>query len=124
MKASEYLDAAKQRLNIESDYELAKRLEVGNGAISEIRKGTRHVPLEVAYKLAITLELDPAQVVADLESQREKNPKRRGFWEGFIQRAAMLLVVAACTLVWSSSATFGSAAGGAGGLLRRRCKYA
>jgi anti-sigma-K factor RskA len=124
MKPADYLDAAKARLNIESDYELAKRLEVRNGAISEMRSGSRHVPLDVAYKLAITIELDPALVVADLESQREKNPKRQGFWTGFLSRAAMLVLAVACTLALSFSGTYGSAAGAAGGPLRRRWKCA
>jgi plasmid maintenance system antidote protein VapI len=124
MKTSDYLDATKQRLNIQSDYEMAKRFDVSNGAISEMRKGKRAVPLDVAYKIAITLELDPAQVVADLEAQREKNPKRQGFWQGFLSRAAMLLAVVACTLVWSFSATSGSVAGALGGALRRRRTYA
>lgn len=120
MKPSEYFDAAKARLNIESDYELAKRLEIPNANIPGMRSGVRHVPLDVAYKLAITLELDPAQVVADLESQREKNPKRQGFWQGFLSRAAMLLAVVACTLALSFSATSGSVAGALGGALKRR----
>lgn len=30
MTPAEYLDAAKRRMDVESDYELAKRLETGN----------------------------------------------------------------------------------------------
>lgn len=69
-----------------------------------------------AFLVAITLELDPAQVVADLEAQREKNPKRREFWSGFIRRAAAVVVLA-CTLALNFSglseteaATLGGAA--------------
>lgn len=110
MKPSEYLDAAKGRLNIQSDYELAKRFAVPRGSISEMRSGHRSVPLEVAFRLAIVLEMDPAQVVADLEQQREKNPAKRDFWTGFISRAAMLLIAVACTLALNFSAISGSAA--------------
>lgn len=102
MKPSEYLDAAKAKMGVESDYALAKRFEVGNGFVAEMRSGKRGIPLDVAFKLAITLELDPAQVVADLESQREKNEKRRTFWTGFIQRAAVVAALA-CTLALSYS---------------------
>lgn len=119
MKPSEYLDAAKARLNIESDYELAKRLEVGNGRIVEMRKGTRPVPLDVAFRIAITLEIDPAQVVADLEEQREKNEKRRGFWRSFRSHAVGAALALACMLAVLHSATSGSGQGARGGAFRR-----
>jgi len=119
MKPAEYLDAAKQRLNITSDYELAKRFNVGRAAVSEMRTGIRAVPLDVAFRLAITLEMDPAQVVADLESQREKNPERRNFWTGFISRAAMVIGVMACTLALNFSGMQGNGAATHGGFIRR-----
>lgn len=116
MKPSEYLDAAKEKLNIQSDYELMKRLEDNPRNSTGYREGKRAIPIATAFKLAITLELDPAQVVADLEAQREKNPKRREFWSGFIQRAAVVAALV-CTLGLSFSglseteaATLGGAA--------------
>lgn len=114
MTPSEYLDAAKARLGVESDYELAKRLEAPRGNITEIRQGKRGVPVEMAFRLAITLELDPASVVADLESQREKNEKRRSFWAGFLQRAAAVAALA-CTLALSYSAISGNEGAALGG---------
>jgi len=119
MKPSEYLDAVKARLSVESDYELAKRLELARSTVSEIRKDIRPIPLDVAYKIAITLEIDPATVVADLESQREKNPQRREFWAGFISRARLAAVLLACTLVLSFSGGAGVELGKPGGFRRR-----
>lgn len=115
MTPSEYLDAAKQRLSIESDYELAKRLEIHRQRVSSIRSGTLPIDNLTAFKLAITLELDPATVLADLESQREKDEKKRGFWTGFMRRAAIVAALA-CTLAWSYSATFEDAARLLGGV--------
>lgn len=123
MKPNEYLDAAKTRLKIESDYELAKRFGAHTGSIAEIRNGKRAVPLDVAFKLAITLELDPAQVVADLEAQREKNPTRQGFWHSFLSRAAVVAALA-CTLALSFSAICGSDVSRAAALFKRPRKYA
>lgn len=114
MTPSEYLDAAKQRLNIESDYELAKRLEIPRQYVSAYRKGASIDNL-TAFKLAITLEMDPATVLADLESQREKDEKKRGFWTGFMRRAAIVAALA-CTLAWSYSATYEDAARLVGGV--------
>ena len=110
MKPSAYLDAVKAQLNITSDYELGKRMGLPWKSIPAIRKETRAVPLDIAYKIAITLQLDPAQVVADLAEQREKNEQRREFWRGFLSRANTWVAVLVCTLALSFSAISGSAA--------------
>lgn len=119
MKPNEYLNACKMRLNIQSDYELAKRLGVSGGAISEIQRGIRGIPLDLAFRIAITLELDPAEVVADLEGQSEKNPKKREFWNSFVQRARAAVVLLACTLALSVSGIYGNGAATHGGFNRR-----
>lgn len=115
MKPSAYLDAVKAQLNIESDYALAKRMEVTRGQVVHFRNESRPIPIAMVFKIAITLELDPASVVADLEEQREKNPKRREFWRGFLSRATTALAVIVCTLALSFSATSGSGAATLGG---------
>lgn len=124
MKPSAYLDAVKAQLNIESDYALAKRLEVTRGQIVSMRNRSRPIAIATAFKIAIALELDPAQVVADLEEQREKNEKRRDFWRGFLSRAPMLIAVLACTLALSFSATYESAETALFGRNRRRVYFA
>lgn len=122
MTPAEYLDAAKARLNLQSDYELARRLDLSNKTIPAIRKGERHLPLDVAFRIAITLEIDPAQVVADLEEQREKNAKRRSFWRSFQSRAACMVAALSLTLALLLSATSGSVQNPLGGSFsRRRC---
>lgn len=119
MKPSAYLDAVKAELNIDSDYALAKVLEVGNGRIVEMRNGSRPVPVDIAFRIAITLKLDPAAVVADLEEQREKNEGRRAFWRSFLSRAALIVAALGCTLAWMPSATYESATALFGGKSRR-----
>ena len=103
MKASNLIDDAKRQLKLISDYAIAKRLNVPNGHIVGYRNGTRHIPLEVAYKLAIMLDQDPAQVLAELEAERAKTPEAQAFWRSFLSRAALLVVTVACTLAWSFS---------------------
>lgn len=119
MTPNEYLDATKARLNLSSDYALAKALDIANGSLSGIKSGHRHIPLDVAFKIAITLEIDPAQVVADLEQQREKNAKRRGFWQSFTSRAACIVALICCTLALSLSGISGNGQAARGGAFRR-----
>lgn len=124
MKPNDYFDAAKERLNIDSDYALSKLIGASHKHIPAMRKGERAVPLDVAYKLTITLELDPALVVADLESQREKNEQRRAFWAGFISHARTAAVMLACMLALSFSGGLGSEQKARGGLFNRRVGFA
>lgn len=94
MKPAEYLDKTKERLSLSSDYALAKKFEVSKQEISNVRYENRGMSPYLAAKIAITLELDPAEVIADIESQHEKNPVRADFWRSFLGRAAMGLMLA------------------------------
>lgn len=116
MKPAEYLDAAKTAIGITADNELARRLETTRFRISAYRNGKEWPDNYIVMKLAITLKLDPARVLADLESQREKDPKRAEFWRSFLSRADLLVLIAS-TLVSSFIATSGTAAPQLGGIL-------
>lgn len=96
MTPAEYLNLTKKLMQIESDYELAKRLGAPRNFIGKIRKGERSMPLILATKIAITLNIDPMKVIADVEAQSEKNPERAEFWRSFLLRADMGAVTA-CT---------------------------
>jgi len=123
MHANTLLDAAKDALKLASDYALAKRLGIPRNGIPEMRKGTRAIPLDVAYKLAIILDRDPGQLVAELEAERERNPQRAEFWRSFLSRAALLVATLACTLAWSFSNGAGAVQDGefSGPRRRRQC---
>lgn len=120
MKPAEYFEAVKARLNITSDYELAKTFGVGNGRIVQMRTGERPVPVDIAFKIAIALQQDPAQVVADLESQREKNASRQEFWRSFISHARAATVLLACMVAWSFSGISVDGQKAPSGFFRRR----
>jgi plasmid maintenance system antidote protein VapI len=120
MKPAEYIEAAKARLNIESDYSVAKKLGVSPNHMTELKDGSRAIPLDMAFKLAITLEMDPAEVVADLEAQRAKNPQKRDFWTNFLARAAMVAGIMLCTLALNFSGISGNGAATLGGFRRPR----
>jgi transcriptional regulator with XRE-family HTH domain len=111
MTPAEYMDAAKHALGITSDNALARELSTTKQRISSYRKGHQTVSLETAYRLAIALKLDPALVVADLESQAEKCPTRAAFWRSFCSRAGILAGLL-CTLASSFTAIYGTGEAG------------
>lgn len=91
MTPQEYLDAAKEKLGITSDNELAKRLDVSRQRISAYRlegKGREWPDIAVLLRLAVILEIDPAGLIADIEAQHTKNAKKAAFLRDFASRAS------------------------------------
>ena len=95
MTTNEYLDAAKKRLNVASDYALAKWLEIKPSRISEYRSGKHGMDNYTAARLANLLEINPLQVIADTNAEREKCDKRREFWQKLVktQTCTTLVIV-------------------------------
>jgi len=114
MQIERYLDSAREKLGGISDYALAKKLDLTRSHLSSIRLQKRSMPAHAAFKLAITLELDPAEVLADIEAQQEPNAERRKFWEGFLLRARPLAAV--LMLAYACTASYASGPGTRGGL--------
>lgn len=126
MKAAEYIDAAKARLNVSSDYAIAKVIGVPKQRIGDWRTGKRPVPALIAVKLAIILERDPAAVIAELELEREKDPKAQAFWRDFLSRArtaigaTLAVIFIAAALIAAPGGRFGGA-DPTRGFWRRQC---
>ncbi len=59
-----YLDAAKARHKLRSDYALAKKLEVGASHISNYRSGRSHPDDAMAVHLARLLGIGPLEIIA------------------------------------------------------------
>lgn len=107
MNIIELLDQTKQRLNVKSDYALAKALEIPSQRVSAYRKGKEHPDPYALTKIALALDLDPLALIAEAEARTEKNATRRGFWENFSRRAGSTLgMLALCCM-----AAFGSVNG-------------
>lgn len=103
MKPSEYLDKCKIALKIESDYALGKALEIPNQRIADYYKGIRAPDAYGCARIALTLKLDPLEVLADIEAQSAKTEARREFWTGFIGRSRKGGGVILWALVFGSS---------------------
>jgi hypothetical protein len=115
------LDKAKEALGLESDYALAKALEVNNGTIAGYRKGTRQPDAYAAARLALALGRDPLELIAEIEAEHARTPTARAWWRTFlssglkstVNTVAALLI---CIGTWSA----GGQAQSPSGLFRRR----
>lgn len=81
MNPSEWLDKAKEKLKIESDYKLAKVIGIGNTAISNIRKRNSGMDNYVASRLEDILELERMTIIIDMELQKAKNEEKKRYWQ-------------------------------------------
>lgn len=75
-----YLDEFKEKMNIESDYELAKILGVKRQQITSIRSGKIAIGRAKCIRIASGLKIDPLEIIATIEAAKEKNPDVRAQW--------------------------------------------
>ncbi len=103
MKTTEYMDALKRAMGIESDYRLAKMLDVSNQTVSGWRTNVRHPDTLMCYRFAEVLKIDPARVIADIEFERAartgKVDEARA-WSRYAERATMA-VLAVILSAWT-----------------------
>lgn len=93
MKTLDYIEAVKKTANIKSDYALAQLLGVPRQSISHWKNG-RTIGNRECFKVAEILGKNPADVVRDIEAER--NPEDP-FWSHW--RGAAALVVALPLLI-------------------------
>lgn len=99
MKATEYLTAVKTKLNLSSDYKLAKALALPPSLVSKYMAGKNVPGPLVAFKVAEILGDQPAAVIADFELERAEKAEKADDseeWKKVIRRiggtAATILV--------------------------------
>lgn len=75
-----YLDEFKEKLKIDSDYQLSKEIKVTRQQISKIRNGATSIGKEKCIRIAAGLKIDPLEIIATVEASKEKNPELRAIW--------------------------------------------
>lgn len=83
MKTVEYLDECKKKLDITSNYALAKALDIAEQRIHDYYKGRNGPDDYGCFKIAECLAIDPAIVIAEIRAETEKNPRKREFFRVF-----------------------------------------
>lgn len=84
MKTNDYLDAAKQKMTVKSDYELARRFMVRREEISQIRRGIKPMTPYLAARVSDATGIPLEKIITDIEAQ-DKNEARAAYWK---ERAA------------------------------------
>ncbi len=76
-----YLNEIAKLTETGSDYAVAKALSVSRQRISNYRTGRHHFDNEMAFKIAVMLDRNPAEVIAELQTERAKTPEKKKFWQ-------------------------------------------
>lgn len=122
-KAKELLMECKIKLGVQTDYKLAQALKINRGIVSNYMSEKRVPDAYACVRIALILKRDPAEIIAEIEAETEKNPERKAFWADFLQRVktagrfGMLAVLFTTSLLAGLQAT-------AGGGFSRRVKFA
>lgn len=125
MTPAEYLDACQQALGVASDYAMQEALGLRKERLSAYRAGKEWPNAYAATRIAIVLNRDPIQVIADLEAQHEKNPTQAEFWRSFLSRVsgtkkAARTLLSIFIVGWLAVCSAANPLHGPGGLFRRR----
>lgn len=92
-RASELMDELKEKLELKSDYALAKYLEIRQARISAYRANREKPDFYICVKAGTILNKDPVRIQIELELEKEKNEARRVFWNDFLSRSTAAVLV-------------------------------
>jgi hypothetical protein len=80
MNSYEYIEEVKRTNGLDTDYKVAKMLNWPQNKITQYRNG-QSMDNEAARQIADLLKVPLMQVIADMESQRQKDPSKKKAWK-------------------------------------------
>lgn len=106
-KAKELLLECKIKLGVKTDYKLAQALQLHSGLVSDYMKEKRTPDAYACVRIALVLKRDPTEIIAIVESESEKNEKRKTFWLDFLSHAKQAAQLGMLVLIFTISALSG-----------------
>jgi hypothetical protein len=109
----DYLNAVKNRLDLPSDYAIAKALHVTRAAVSSYRVGRTSFDNLTALRVAEILDIQPFEVIAAANVERARDGETRSLWErawGKAVGATAAVTLTACVVGLSVAPTPSQAA--------------
>jgi hypothetical protein len=103
MTGKEYLQACMIKLNVDNWYQLAKALDIKPQDVGFYMRGERRVSVYACFKVGVCLGIEPSIIIADIESECEKNPKKRHFFKCFLEcmRNTVLVLVLSVSVLFT-----------------------
>lgn len=117
MKTAELLDQARQVAGLPSDYAIAKLVGVSSQVVSDWRHGRKYPAAFALFKLALLARRDPAEVTAELETERAERAgdmDQAGAWRELMRKLGGVAASVAGAVILSAAVMPGNANAGAG----------
>ena len=119
-RTKELLLECKVKLGVKTDYKLAQALELHRGILSDYMSGKR-VPDEYAcMRISLILQRNPAEIIAIVQGESEKNPIRKAFWVDFLLHAKQAAKLGMLLLISIAALSGGNNKEPQAGFFRRR----
>jgi hypothetical protein len=121
MNGQEYIEACKNKLQLDSYYKLSNELNIRESDLTFYRQGKRLPSVYACFKIGECLGIEPSLVMADIASETEKNPVKRAYFKSFMSclKADKHLL----TLTALMPFIYGAAVGGISDLVRIMTRY-
>lgn len=101
------LNRWKEKEQITSDYEAAKRLGVSRATVSHWRKRDNHADVIVAARMAEDLGMEVIEILAAIQADREIRPSAQAVWRRYGRPAFVSLIAGVATALFSPSDAVG-----------------
>jgi DNA-binding XRE family transcriptional regulator len=86
MKTTYFLDEVRRKLDLPSDYAIAKVLGVTRESVSQLRNGKTSMGIETSMKVGEILQIDGHAVYAHGQIERAKKPEIVDFWKSISEK--------------------------------------
>jgi transcriptional regulator with XRE-family HTH domain len=110
MKTAEYITAVQAKTTTGSLYAAAKLLNLSEQAVANYASGKRLPDAFGCLRIAQALDLPLEQVLADVESEREKDETKRKQWIHISRKFAASVLIAGYTAIGTIAALWHSPA--------------
>jgi plasmid maintenance system antidote protein VapI len=89
MNSREYLLTCKVRLKIDSNYRLAKELEIAEADINYCMQGKRSLSVYACFRVAECLGINPTEIIAQIALESEKNESKKNYFRNFLKSCSI-----------------------------------
>lgn len=87
MNSADYIEQLRKLTKTGSLYSVAKLTGLSENAVQHYSKGRREFDTYAALRVAELLNIEPMQVIADVEAAREKDEGRKRYWQELAKKS-------------------------------------
>ncbi len=123
-KTQQYFEQVREKLGGATDYKVAQVLDIPRQTASEYVRGNREADTYACTRIAMVLEVDPLEVIAKVEAEAARTPKKREFWKSFRSSGSRVILGLLLCGMLAFSALAPRVGGVGNGLFLNRRKFA